>query len=177
MKLVLTLNNDEKVPTEWSIICNSTATPVHNSDFQYNGSIVYTYQLPLHHEMFAFYRDNKPTSQYKEVVEELYDRKVSSISIEICQTLSTDNDNFEWLNKRSYLHSTFINAGLAADPKVVGYTLLDGSFVNDATSMNRVLEDMYEYYSELLMFGVLDLLPDYHEEVFVDFVKIEKVEE
>lgn len=177
MKLLLTLENGEKVPATWNIICNSTGAPVHNSELQYNGNMVYTYQLPIHHKMFVFYRDNKPTSQYKEVVEELEKRNVSHVSIEICQTLSIDNDNFERLNKRGYLHSTFVNAGLAAAPKVVGYTLLDGSFIKDATIMNQVLENMYEGYSELLMFGVLALKPDYDEEVFVDFVKIETVKE
>lgn len=177
MKVLLTLENGEKVPAEWNIICNSTETPVHNNELQYNGNMIYTYQLPIHHKMFAFYRDGITASQYKEVVEELYKRNVSHISIEICQTLSVDNDSFESFNKHGYLHSTFINAGLVVAPRVVGYATLDGLVVNDATAINQVLENMYEYYLESQMFGVREVMVYYDEEVFIDFVKIEKVEE
>ena len=174
MKLLLTLDNDEKVLINWGVIFESADS----NDARrptYCGSVAYTYQLPLTHKLFEYYRKVDTSSKYYEVVEELDKRNVSSISIHVFQTINLNEDEFEMLNKCGYVHSTFMNKSLIGSPVVVSHTLVDGAIMDNCETFNKALQDMYEHYVELQLFR--DLEPEYNEETFVDIIKAEKIKE
>lgn len=173
MKLLLTLDNDEKVLINWGVIVESTDS--NDKRPTYCGSVAYTYQLPLTHKLFEYYRKVDTSSKYHEVVEELYKRKVSYISIHVHQTIDLNEDAFESLNKCGYAHSTFMKKSLIGSPVVVSHTLVDGAIMDNCETFNKALQDMYEHYVELQLFR--DLEPVYNEETFVDIVKAEKIKE
>lgn len=174
MKLLLTLDNDEKAFINWGAIFESTEL---NDDRHptYCGSVAYTYQLPLTHKLFEYYRKVDTLSKYYEVVEELDKRNVSHISIHVFQTISLNEDGFEMLNKCGYVHSTFMKKSLIGSPVVVSHTLVDGAIIDNCETFNNALQDMYEQYVELQLFR--DLEPEYSEETFVDIIKAEKIKE
>lgn len=174
MKLVLTLDNDEKAFINWGVIFESTELNDGRRP-TYCGSVAYTYQLPLTHKLFEYFRKVDTSSKYYEVVEELDKRNVSHISIHVFQTISLNEDEFEMLNKCGYAHSTFMKKSLIGSPVVVSYTLSDGTIIDNCEVFNNVLQDMYEHYIELQLFR--DLEPEYDEETFVDIVKAEKIKE
>ena len=91
MKLLLTLDNDDKVLINWGVIFEST-DPNDDRRPTYCGSVAYAYQLPLTHKLFEYYRKVDTSSKYHEVVEELYKRKVSYISIHVHQTIDLNED-------------------------------------------------------------------------------------
>ena len=173
MKLLLTLDNDETVLINWGVIFESADSndkrPTHC------GSVAYTYQLPLTHKLFEYYRKVDTSSKYHEVVEELYKRKVSYISIHVHQTIDLNEDAFESLNKCGYVHSTFMKKSLIGSPVVISHTLVNGTVMDNCETLNKALQDMYEHYVELQLFR--DLAPEYNEETFVDIVKAEKIKE
>lgn len=173
MKLSLTLDNDEKVFINWGVIFESADS--NDKRPTYCGSVAYTYQLPLTHKLFEYYRKVDTSSKYYEVVEELDKRNVSYISIHVFQTISLNEDEFEMLNKRGYVHSTFMKKSLIGSPVVVSHTLVDGTVMDNCETFNKALQDMYEHYVELQLFR--DLEPEYNEETFVDIVKAEKIKE
>ena len=174
MKLLLTLDNDEKVLINWGVIFEST-DPNDDRRPMYRGHVAYTYQLPLTHKLFEYYRKVDALSKYHEVVEELYKRKVSYISICVHQTIDLNEDAFESLHKCGYVHSTFMEKSLIGSPTVISHTLVDGAIIDNCETFNKALQDMYEHYVELQLFR--DLKPDYDEEAFVDIIKAEKIKE
>lgn len=174
MKLLLTLDNDEKVLINWGVIFEST-DPEDNAHPTYRGSVEYTYRLPLTHKLFEYYRSVDTLSKYHEVVEELHKRNVSYISIYVDQTIDLDEGAFERLNKCGYVYSTFMKLSLIGSPVVVNHTLTDGTIMDNCEVLNKALQDMYESYVELQLFR--DLEPEYDEETFVNIVKAEKIKE
>ena len=174
MKLLLTLDNDEKVLINWGVIFEST-DPNDDRRPTYRGSVAYTYRLPLTHKLFEYYREVDTSSKYHEVVEELYKRKVFYISIHVHQTIDLNEDEFESLNKCGYVHSTFMEKSLIGSPVVISHTLVDGTVMDNCEALNKELQEMYEHYAELQLFR--DLKPKYDEETFVDIVKAEKIKE
>lgn len=174
MKLLLTLDNDEKVLINWGVIFESTDP---NDDRRpiYCGFVAYAYQLPLTHKLFEYYRKVDTSSKYHEVVEELYKRRVSYISIHVHQTIDLNEDAFESLNKCGYVHSTFMKKSLVGSPVVVSHTLVDGTVMDNCETLNRALQEMYEHYVELQLFR--DLESEYNEDTFVDIIKAEKIKE
>lgn len=174
MKLLLTLDNDDKVLINWGVIFESTE-PNDKGRLTYCGSVAYTYQLPLTHKLFEYYRKADVSSKYHEVVEELYTRKVSYISIHVYQTINLDEDAFESLNNCGHVHSTFMKKSLIGSPVVISHTLVDGTVMDNCETFNKALQDMYEHYVELQLFR--DLEPEYNEETFVDIIKAEKIKE
>lgn len=173
MKLLLTLDNDEKVFINWGVIFESADS--NDKRPTYCGSVAYTYQLPLTHKLFEYFRKVDTSSKYCEVVEELDKRNVSYISIHVHQTINLNEDEFERLNKYGYVHSTFMKKSLIGSPVVVSHTLVDGTIMDNCETFNKALQDMYEHYVELQLFR--DLKPEYNEETFVDIIKAEKIKE
>ena len=175
MKLLLTLDNDEKVTVNCEFRNVDTVMQEVGMCGRCGAIIEYTHQLPLTHKMFKYYLTHQVSFPYVEVLEELHRRNVSSILITLKQALYITEEHFRSLNTQGFLHSTFINRGLTNNPRVVGYVLDDYTVVTQDSALCDVLTKLYEHYSELQLFR--DLEPEYNEETFVDIIKAEKIKE
>lgn len=175
MRLLLTLDNDEKVTVDCEFRNVDTVVQEVGACGRCGTIVTYVHQLPLTHKMFEYYLTHQVSFPYVEVIEELHRRNVSSLLITLSQVLYISEEHFRSLNTRGFLHSTFINRGLTSNPRVVGYVLDDGTLVKQANALCDTLTKLYEHYSELQLFR--DLEPEYNEELFVDIIKIEKIKE
>ena len=175
MRLLLTLDNDEKVTVKCDFRNVDTVVREVGACGRCGAIVTYTHQLPLTHKMFEYYLTHQVSFPYVEVIEELHRRNVSSILITLKQALYITEEHFSDLNKQEFLHSTFINRGLTSNPRVVGYVLDDGTVVKQDSVLCGALTNLYEHYSGLQLFR--DLEPEYNEETFVDIVKAEKIKE
>lgn len=175
MRLLVTLDNDEKVTVDCDFRNVDTVVQEVGACGRCGTIVTYVHQLPLTHKMFEYYLTHQVSFPYVEVIEELHRRNISSILITLKQALYISEEHFRSLNTQGFLHSTFITHGLAGSPQVVGYVLDDGTLVKQANALCDTLTKLYEHYSELQLFR--DLEPVYNEELFVDIIKIEKIEE
>lgn len=175
MRLLLTLDNDEKVSVDCEFRSVDTVMQEVGVCGRCGAIVTYVHQLPLTHKMFDYYSTYQVSFPYIEVIEELHRRNVSSILITLKQALYITEEHFRSLNTQGFLHSTFINRGLASSPQVVGYVADDYSSVTQDSALCEALTKLYEHYSELQLFR--DLEPKYNEELFVDIIKIEKIKE
>lgn len=173
MRLLLALDNDENVTVDCEFRNVDTVMKEVGMCGRCGAVVAYTHQLPLTHKMFDYYSTHQVSFPYVEVIEELHRRNVSSILITLKQALYITEEHFKSLNTQGFLHSTFINRGLAGSPQVVGYVVDDYSSVTQDSVLCEVLTKLYEHYSELQLFR--DLEPEYNEELFVDIIKIEKI--
>lgn len=175
MRLLLTLDNDAKVTVECEFRNVDTVMQEVGMCGRVGATVEYVHQLPLTHKMFEYYLHHQVSFPYTEVIEELRRRHSTTILIRLQQALYITEEHFRFLNNQRFLHSTFINRGLAGSPQVVGYVLDDGTVVKQDSVLCEVLTNLYEHYSGLQLFR--DLEPEYNEELFVDIVKIEKIKE
>lgn len=175
MRLLLTLDNDEKVTVDCDFRNVDTVVKEVGACGRCGAIVTYVHQLPLTHKMFEYYLTHQVSFPYVEVIEELRRRNVSSILVTLSQALYITEEHFRSLNAQGFLHSTFINRGLTSNHRVVGYILDDETIVKQDSALCDTLTKLYEHYSELQLFR--DLEPEYNEELFVDIIKIEKIKE
>lgn len=165
MILELILENDE------IITCASTNVSQQEFSTHLNISIKYTYQLPITHKMFEYFKIIN--HQFQEIVDEIEKHQIVSILLSIDASLFVDKDT---LKKKHYVELGKHHRVLNDTPLVVGYTCKDGTTLIDSLGLDAMTDGLQRLYDDYMSRAIFKRIPeDYREVVKLLPVKVKLI--
>lgn len=165
MILELILESDE------TIECASTNVSRQEFSTRLNISIKYTYQLPITHKMFEYFKIIN--HQFQEIVDEIKNHQIASILMSIDVSLFVDKDT---LKKKRYITLGKHHRVLNDTPLVVGYTCKDGTTIIDSLGLDAMTNGLQRLYDDYTSRAIFKRIPeDYREIVKLLPVKVKLI--
>lgn len=165
MILELILENSE------TIKCASTNVSQQEFSTHLNISIKYTFQLPITHKMFEYFK--KVNRQFQDIVDEIENHQMTSILMSVDASL--------FVNKESLLSQRYVDLGkhhrtLNDNPIVVGYTCKDGTTMIDRLGLDAMTDGLQRLYDDYTSRTIFKRIPeDYREIVKLLPVKVKLI--
>lgn len=154
MILELILESDEIVT------CASTNVSRQEFSTHLNISIKYTYQLPITHKMFEYFKIIN--HQFQEIVDEIENHQVVSILMSIDASLFIDKDT---LKKKHYVELGKHHRVLNDTPLVVGYTCKDGTTIIDSLGLGAMTDGLQRLYDDYTSRAIFKRIPEEYREI------------
>ena len=153
------------------ITCASTNVSQQEFSTHLNISIKYTYQLPITHKMFEYFKIIN--HQFQEITDELDTHQITSILMSIDVSLFVDNDA---LKKKRYIELGKHHRVLSDTPLVVGYTCKDGTMIIDSLGLDAMTDGLQRLYGDYASRVIFKRIPeDYREIVKLLPVKVKLI--
>lgn len=154
MILELILESDE------TIECASTNVSRQEFSTHLNISIKYTYQLPITHKMFEYFKIIN--HQFQDIVDEIKNHQIASILMSIDVSLFVDKDT---LKKKRYITLGKHHRVLNDTPLVVGYTCKDGTMIIDSLGLDAMTDGLQRLYDDYTSRAIFKRIPDDYREI------------
>lgn len=154
MILELILESDE------TIECASTNVSRQEFSTHLNISIKYTYQLPITHKMFEYFKIIN--HQFQEIVDEIENHQIVSILMSIDASLFVDKDT---LKKKRYITLGKHHRVLNDTPLVVGYTCKDGTTIIDSLGLDVMTDGLQRLYDDYTSRVIFKRIPEEYREI------------
>lgn len=165
MILELILESDE------TIECASTNVSRQEFSTHLNISIKYTYQLPITHKMFEYFKIIN--HQFQEITDEIDTHQITSILMSVNASLFIDKDT---LKKKHYITLGKHHRVLNDTPLVVGYTCKDGTTIIDSLGLDVMTDGLQRLYDDYTSRVIFKRIPeDYREIVKLLPVKVKLI--
>ena len=165
MILELILESDE------TIECASTNVSRQEFSTCLNISIKYTYQLPIAHKMFEYFKIIN--HQFQEITDEIGTHQITSILMSVNASLFVDKDA---LSNQCYVDLGKHHRVLNDTPLVVGYTCKDGATIIDSLGLDAMTDGLQRLYDDYTSRVIFKRIPeDYREVVKVLPVKVKLI--
>ena len=165
MILELILESDE------TIECASTNVSRQEFSTYLNIRIKYTYQLPITHKMFEYFKIIN--HQFQDIVDEIKNHQIASILMSIDASLFVDKDT---LKKKRYITLGKHHRVLNDTPLVVGYTCKDGTTIIDSLGLDVMTDGLQRLYDDYTSRVIFKRIPeDYREIVKLLPVKVKLI--
>ena len=136
------------------IKCASTNVSRQEFSTHLNVSVRYTYQLPILHKLFDYFKH--VDHRFQEVCDEIKNHQMASILMSINMSLFVDRDTLSaTLKNQCYIDLGKHHRALNDTPIVVGYTCKDGTTMIDDLAldvMTNGLQQMYDNYTSRAIF-------------------------
>lgn len=153
------------------ITCASTNVSRQEFSTHLNINIKYTYQLPITHKMFEYFKIIN--HQFQEIVDEIENHQITSILMSINMSLFVDKDT---LKKKRYIELGQHHRVLNDTPCVVGYTCKDGTTVIDSLGLDAMTDGLQRLYDDYTSRAIFKRIPeDYREIVKLLPVKVKLI--
>lgn len=152
------------------IECASTNVSRQEFSTHLNISIKYTYQLPITHKLFDYFKH--ANHQFQEVVDEIENRQMTAALMSINTSLFVDKEILlNTLKNQRYITLGKHHRVLNESPIVVGYVCKDGAAMIDDLALDVMtdgLQRMYDDYTSRSIFRqipyeyveIIKMLPD-----------------
>lgn len=154
MILELILESDE------TIECASTNVSQQEFSTRLNISIKYTYQLPITHKMFEYFKIIN--HQFQEITDEIDTHQITSILMSVDASLFIDKDT---LKKKHYVELGKHHRVLNDTPLVVGYTCKDGTMIIDSLGLDAMTDGLQRLYDDYTSRAIFKRIPDDYREI------------
>lgn len=154
MILELILESDE------IITCASTNVSQQEFSTCLTINIKYTYQLPITHKMFEYFKIIN--HQFQEIVDEIENHQITSILMSIDASLFVDKDT---LKKKRYIELGKHHRVLNDTPLVVGYTCKDGTTIIDSLGLDVMTDGLQRLYDDYTSRAIFKRIPEGYREV------------
>lgn len=154
MILELILESDE------TIECASTNVSQQEFSTCLTINIKYTYQLPITHKMFEYFKIIN--HQFQEIVDEIENHQIVSILMSIDASLFVDKDT---LKKKRYITLGKHHRVLNDTPLVVGYTCKDGTTVIDSLGLDAMTDGLQRLYDDYTSRAIFKRVPEGYREI------------
>lgn len=165
MILELILESDD------TIECASTTVSRQEFSTHLNISIKYTYQLPITHKMFEYFKIIN--HQFQEITDEIDTHQITSILMSVNASLFIDKDT---LKKKRYITLGKHHRVLNDTPLVVGYTCKDGTTIIDSLGLDVMTDGLQRLYDDYTSRVIFKRIPeDYREIVKLLPVKVKLI--
>lgn len=153
------------------ITCASTNISRQEFSTHLNISIKYTYQLPITHKMFEYFKIIN--HQFQEITDEIDTHQITSILMSVNASLFVDKDT---LKKKHYIELGKHHRVLNDTPLVVGYTCKDGTTIIDSLRLDAMTDGLQRLYDDYTSRAIFKRLPeDYREVVKLLPVKVKLI--
>lgn len=153
------------------ITCASINVSQQEFSTHLNISIKYTYQLPITHKLFEYFKIIN--HQFQEIVDEIENHQIVSILMSIDASLFVDKDT---LKKKRYITLGKHHRVLNDTPLVVGYTCKDGTTVIDSLGLDAMTDGLQRLYDDYTSRAIFKRIPeDYREIVKLLPVKVKLI--
>lgn len=154
MILELVLENGE------TIKCASTSVSQQEFSTHLNISIKYTFQLPITHKMFEYFK--KVNRQFQDIVDEIENHQMTSILISVDVSL--------FVNKNALSNQCYVDLGkhhrvLNDNPIVVGYTCKDGTTMIDSLGLDVMTDGLQRLYDDYTSRTIFKRIPEEYREI------------
>lgn len=154
MILELILESDE------TIECASANVSQQEFSTHLNISIKYTYQLPITHKMFEYFKIIN--HQFQEIVDEIKNHQIASILMSVDVSLFIDKDT---LKKKHYVELGKHHRVLNDTPLVVGYTCKDGTTIIDSLGLGAMTDGLQRLYDDYTSRAIFKRIPEEYREI------------
>lgn len=154
MLLELILENDDIIE------CASTNVSQQEFSTCLNISIKYTYQLPITHKMFEYFKIIN--HQFQEITDEIDTHQITSILISVDVSLFIDKDT---LKKKHYIELGKHHKVLNDTPLVVGYTCKDGTTIIDSLGLDAMTDGLQRLYDDYTSRAIFKRIPEGYREI------------
>lgn len=143
-------------------IITCTSTNVSRQEFStcLTINIKYTYQLPITHKMFDYFK--RINSQFQEIVDEIDTHQITSILMSIDVSLFVDKDT---LKKKRYITLGKHHRVLNDTPLVVGYTCKDGTMIIDSLGLDAMTDGLQRLYDDYTSRVIFKRIPEEYREI------------
>ena len=153
------------------VTCASTNVSRQEFSTCLNISIKYTYQLPITHKTFDYFK--RINHQFQEIVDEIENHQIVSILMSIDASLFVDKDT---LKKKRYITLGKHHKVLNDTPIVVGYTCKDGITIIDSLGSDAMTDGLQRLYDDYTSRAIFRRIPeDYREVVKLLPVKVKLI--
>ena len=154
MILELILESDE------IITCASTNVSRQEFSTHLNISIKYTYQLPITHKMFEYFKIIN--HQFQEIIDEIDTHQITSVLMSVNVSLFVDKDT---LKKKHYIELGKHHRVLNDTPLVVGYTCKDGTTIIDSLGLDVMTDGLQRLYDDYTSRVIFKRIPEEYREI------------
>lgn len=154
MILELILESDE------TIECASTDVSQQEFSTHLNINIKYTYQLPITHKMFEYFKIINP--QFQEITDEIGTHQITSILMSVNASLFVDKDA---LSNQCYVDLGKHHRVLSDTPLVVGYTCKDGTTIIDSLGLDAMTDGLQRLYDDYTPRVIFKRIPEEYREI------------
>ena len=142
------------------VTCASTNISRQEFSTHLNISITYTYQLPITHKMFEYFKIIN--HQFQEIVDEIDNHQMTSILISISASLFVDKDT---LKKKRYITLGKHHRVLNDTPLVVGYTCKDGTTIIDSLGLAAMTDGLQRLHDDYTSRAIFKRIPESYREI------------
>lgn len=142
------------------ITCASTNISRQEFSTHLNISIKYTYQLPITHKMFEYFKIIN--HQFQEITDEIDTHQITSILMSVNASLFVDKDT---LKKKHYIELGKHHRVLNDTPLVVGYTCKDGTTVIDSLGLDAMTDGLRRLYDDYTSRVIFKRIPEEYREI------------
>lgn len=140
--------------------CASTNVSQQEFSTHLNISIKYTYQLPITHKMFEYFKIIN--HQFQEITDEIDTHQITSVLISINASLFVDKDT---LKKKHYIELGKHHRVLNDTPLVVGYTCKDRTMIIDSLGLDAMTDGLQRLYDDYTSRAIFKRIPDDYREI------------
>ena len=153
------------------IKCASTNVSQQEFSTCLNINIKYTYQLPITHKLFDYFKH--VNHQFQEIVDEIENHQITSILMSVDVSL--------FVNKKALSNQHYVDLGkhhrvLNDTPLIVGYTCKDGTTIIDSLGLDAMTDGLQRLYDDYESRAIFKRIPEeYHEVVKLLPVKVKLI--
>lgn len=142
-------------------IVECASTNVSRQEFStcLNIIIKYTYQLPITHKLFDYFKHIN--HQFQEIVDEIENHQITSILMSIDVSLFV---NKETLSNQDYIDLGKHHRVLNDTPLVVGYTCKDGATIIDSLGLDAMTDGLQRLYDDYTSHVIFKRIPEEYRE-------------
>lgn len=142
------------------ITCASTNVSRQEFSTHLNISIKYTYQLPITHKMFEYFKIIN--QQFQEITDEIENHQMTSVLMSIDASLFVDKDT---LKKKHYIELSKHHRVLNDTPLAVGYTCKDGTTIIDNLGLDVMTDGLQRLYDDYTSRAIFKRIPEGYREI------------
>ena len=158
MILELILESDEIIK------CASTNVSRQEFSTHLNISIKYTYQLPITHKLFDYFKH--VNHRFQEVVDEIENRQMTVMLMSINMSLFVDKETLlNTLKNQRYIALGKHHRVLNESPIVVGYTRKDGTMMIDDLALDVMTDGLQRMYDDYTSRAIFKQIPSEYVEI------------
>lgn len=143
-----------------TIECASTNVSRQEFSTHLNIHVKYTFQLPISHKMFEYFK--KYNHQFQEIVDEIETHQIASILMSVDVSLFV---NKESLSNQHYFELSKRHRVLNDTPIVVGYALKDGTTMIDSLGLDVMTNGLQRLYDDYTSRAIFKRVPEDYREI------------
>lgn len=142
------------------IECASTNVSRQTFSTHLNVSVRYTYQLPISHKLFDYFK--QIDHQFQEMCDEIKNRQMTSILMSVNMSLFVDKDE---LSNQCCIDLGKHHRVLNDTPIVVGYTCKDGTMMIDDLALDVMTDGLQQMYDDYTSRAIFKQIPNEYVEI------------